>query len=36
MGGNEPGNSAVEAVPTLEENILLLPYFWKIGILNGF
>jgi hypothetical protein len=35
-GGLWPGNSAVEAVPTPEENIVLLPYFWKKGILNGF
>ena len=35
-GGNEPGNSAVEAVPTPEENIPLLTYFLEMGILNGF
>jgi len=26
-GGFLPGNSAVEAMPTPEENIVLLPYF---------
>jgi hypothetical protein len=31
-----PGNSAVEAVPTPEENLFLLPYFFKKSVLNGF
>jgi hypothetical protein len=35
-GGFVPGNSAVETMPTLKENIVLLPYFLKRGILNGF
>jgi hypothetical protein len=36
MGGSGPGNSAVEVMPTPEENLLLLPYFLKRGILNEF
>jgi hypothetical protein len=34
--GYGPGNSAVETVPTPEKNIVLLPYFLKRSILNGF
>ena len=36
QGGSSLGNSAVEVVPTPKENIALLPYFWKMGILNRF
>jgi len=35
-GGKRAGNSAVEAVPTPEENSVLFPYFLKRDILNGF
>jgi hypothetical protein len=34
IGGSQVKNSAVEAVPTPEENIVLLPYFIEMGILN--